>query len=414
MAARVSGGVNWRRGVQIAPLILLSACVALRANPPSDEGWMGANLRERASSRNHEKGVEVGTIAPSGPARRAGLLPGDIIQSVEGRTFGSAKDFVGYIRSLAPGTSLVLRILRQGRPITLELVLGKLPPEIALYRRGLAFAQDGAYDRAISEYSAALRIDPSYTAAYISRGQAAQAKGLNDQAVADCTTALGQDPGNASAHNIRGLAFLRSGRPDEAIADFSSAIRIDASYEAPYNNRGNAYLEKGNVDLAIADYGRAIEITKDNPSAFRNRANAYVRKGDKSRADSDYITAARQYQNRGLDLSRKGRYEAAIEQYTAAILLKTRYTPPIIYNRGLSYEKNGLYVQAVADYTEAFRFNPRFAAALLRRGLVYATKLNDPDKAKADWKEAARIDPGGKAGRAAFDNLRKLEGRHGP
>ena len=53
------------------------------------------------------------------------------------------------------------------------------------YDRAVEYANKGDYDRAIADFSAAIRLDPKYDPAFNNRGAAYLAKGENDRAFAD-------------------------------------------------------------------------------------------------------------------------------------------------------------------------------------------------------------------------------------
>ena len=61
---------------------------------------------------------------------------------------------------------------------------------IAYHRRGTAFASKKDYDRAITDYTKAIEIDPTYVAAYNDRGLIYTSKGDYERAVADVTKAV--------------------------------------------------------------------------------------------------------------------------------------------------------------------------------------------------------------------------------
>jgi tetratricopeptide (TPR) repeat protein len=55
------------------------------------------------------------------------------------------------------------------------------------------------YDRAIADYTQAIRLDPNLALAYLSRGAAYGNKGGYDRAIADWEAVLKIDPNNAQA-----------------------------------------------------------------------------------------------------------------------------------------------------------------------------------------------------------------------
>jgi len=62
-----------------------------------------------------KNGVLVNKIEPSGPAEKAGLKPGDVITTVDGRSIKDGDDLVNEIASRRPGSTVRLGIVRDGK-----------------------------------------------------------------------------------------------------------------------------------------------------------------------------------------------------------------------------------------------------------------------------------------------------------
>ncbi|MBN1385182.1 MAG: tetratricopeptide repeat protein [Elusimicrobia bacterium] len=104
-------------------------------------------------------------------------------------------------------------------------------------------------------------------------------KGLHDKAIADFTTAIKINPDDAEAHYNRGISYSYKDACNEAIKDFTKAIELNPKYVEAYNNRGNVYFDKGLYDKALNDYNKAIEIDPNFAEAYYNRGNVYSIKG---------------------------------------------------------------------------------------------------------------------------------------
>ena len=76
------------------------------------------------------------------------------------------------------------------------------------------------------------------------RGNAYFANGDLDRAIADYSEAIRLDPKSALAFNNRGFAYFSKGDVDHSVADYSDAIRLDPKYILAFNNRGRAYSLK--------------------------------------------------------------------------------------------------------------------------------------------------------------------------
>jgi tetratricopeptide (TPR) repeat protein len=65
--------------------------------------------------------------------------------------------------------------------------------------RGVAYRWSGDYDRAISDFNEAIRLDPEFSIAFGQRGIAYSLKGNRARALADLKTAVELDPDNQTA-----------------------------------------------------------------------------------------------------------------------------------------------------------------------------------------------------------------------
>jgi len=109
--------------------------------------------------------------------------------------------------------------------------------------KGISYFNNGDYDRAISEFTDAIRIEPNNALNYTWRSNSYNSKGDYDRCIADCNQAIRINPNYSSAYNNRGFAYYGKGDYDRAIEDCSQAIRLDPNNMSAYNNRG-AYFSR--------------------------------------------------------------------------------------------------------------------------------------------------------------------------
>jgi Tetratricopeptide repeat len=81
----------------------------------------------------------------------------------------------------------------------------------------------GDPDRAIADYSAAIRIDPNYVAAFVDRRIAYRAKGDLDRAIADDNQAIRLNPNDAFAYAPAAPCQHRRGTAYQAKGDLERA-----------------------------------------------------------------------------------------------------------------------------------------------------------------------------------------------
>ena len=127
--------------------------------------------------------------------------------------------------------------------------------------------------------------------AFTNRGLAYKRKGQWDRAIADYSEAIRLKSDDAQAFNNRGNAYFHKGQLDRAIKDYDDAIRLQPDLAEAFSNRGNVYRKKGRFDRAIKDYDDAIHFKPDNAQVFADRGLAYEKKGEPSQALRDFEKA---------------------------------------------------------------------------------------------------------------------------
>ena len=125
----------------------------------------------------------------------------------------------------------------------IELPAGKCPTLDRL--RPGAGAQRGDFEKAIADFTEAIRLNPKSAAAYVQRGYLRYIKGENADAIRDYTEAIRLDASDAYAYYGRGGAWTNLRQFDKARSDYSEAIRIDPDNADFYNERGNAWFNTG-------------------------------------------------------------------------------------------------------------------------------------------------------------------------
>ncbi len=127
----------------------------------------------------------------------------------------------------------------------------------AMINRGEAYNAKGDYDRAITDFSEAIRLDPKYGAAYGDRGNAYYGKNDYDHAIVDYDAAIRLDPKNVGAFTNRGQTYYAKGDFTRAIASLSAALELDPKGANAYSLRGCGYVKAGLLAKAEADFKQA-------------------------------------------------------------------------------------------------------------------------------------------------------------
>jgi tetratricopeptide (TPR) repeat protein len=140
--------------------------------------------------------------------------------------------------------------------------------------RGVEWKLKQDYERALKDYSAAIRLDAKYADAFYNRCIIYNLKEDFDRALADCTQAVKLGPS-----------------PDAMTSTGAQRLGNDRTNSDYYAQRGFAYLGKKDYGRAIADYDVAIGLNPNNAKAVNNRGLAYQGKGDTAHANADFDAA---------------------------------------------------------------------------------------------------------------------------
>ena len=95
------------------------------------------------------------------------------------------------------------------------------------------------------------------------------AAGEYDKAITAYNRALRLNPKSSVDYNGRGCAWLAKGEYDKALTDFNRAIRLDKQIPFCYHNRGTAWYAKHAYGKAVADFNQAVRLDPNDPETYR-------------------------------------------------------------------------------------------------------------------------------------------------
>jgi tetratricopeptide (TPR) repeat protein len=264
--------------------------------------------------------------------------------------------------------------------------------------RGDAWYNKDDYDKAIKDYDEAIRLDPSDGLAFSSRGRAWLYKQEYDRAISDLNEGIRLRPQYPFSYFYRGHAWLEKKDYDGAIKDYDTFVRLIPGDHFAFLNRGIARCAKGEYDRAIEDFDKAIRLCPTNGAGFRKRADAWFYKREYDQAIKDLDEAIRlnpkdgdAFHKRAATLSEKSEYDRALKDFDEAIRLIPKPAATFA-NRGLMWYRRKEYDRAIKDFDEAIRLDAEIAGAFGNRGLAWYAK-GEYDRAIRDFDAAIRLDP---------------------
>ena len=121
-------GIGFAIPINLARTVMTS----LIATGSVSRGYLGVEtnpdlltpeLAEQLNLPRDTKGVLLTGVKPNGPAAKAGLRPNDVVVAVNDKPVATRDDLRLYIAESAPGAKVSVKVLREGKPVTVTAVL---------------------------------------------------------------------------------------------------------------------------------------------------------------------------------------------------------------------------------------------------------------------------------------------------
>jgi serine protease Do len=105
-------------------------------------GYMGVSLQnitqDLATSLGlkEAKGALVGDVTPGAPGEKAGLKSGDVVTAINGKKVDGSDDLTMNVISHMPGETVTLDVVRDGKPMTVQVTLAQRPGGVGWDKNG--------------------------------------------------------------------------------------------------------------------------------------------------------------------------------------------------------------------------------------------------------------------------------------
>ena len=153
------------------------------------------------------------------------------------------------------------------------LALISCDSNINYVNQGVAFAEDGNYDKAIESYQKALDVNPDNAEVYSKMGYALEEKYNNGKVI-----------GNYDKETYR-----------KAIECYQKAIEINPNYAYVYKKLGNIYIKQFNgYDKALECYQKLLELNPKDAYAYSQMGYIY--------SSMKYFTKATRYYQKAIEI----------------------------------------------------------------------------------------------------------------
>ena len=310
------------------------------------------------------------------------------------------------------------------------------------------------YEDAIKEYSEAVKVQPSFSAAYLGIGRCLAETGRFDEALKQYKTALDLDPKNDEIMCEIARAYIQKGLGDEgllmldkaeernednpkiflyrgiyyyqimqyepAVNEFMKAVKEDPKSPEPYiqlsllsmNAAIPSYQDK---EKAVEYAKKSVDLAPNSLRALDTLANAYFFAGRHDLAEETIGRAlekspgnpvleeslmhfrnivkgsAEEHNLKGAELMEGGDYGGAAEEFKTAITIDPEFSDGY-YNLGKVYSQIKDYDQALTAYKKAIELNPDNPRYHYNLAIVYSQK-GMTDESEQEYLSAIALDP---------------------
>jgi len=135
--AIISSGGQGNQGIGFAVPINLARQVMdqILKHGKVIRGWLGVSVQDvtpsiaKAMGLKEARGALVGDVSPGSPASKGGIEKGDIILEVAGKQIDDKSDVALKIAQMPPGTTLNLKLHRDGKELDASVTIGEMKDE---------------------------------------------------------------------------------------------------------------------------------------------------------------------------------------------------------------------------------------------------------------------------------------------
>ncbi len=166
-------------------------------------------------------------------------------------------------------------------------------PDLPFFRqnRGINFLAAGQYEKALQDFSEAIRLNPKWNAYYWQRARAHAMLGHKELALADLEKAGDLNPNDADWNLERGKLLAQLEDHARAIKAFDKVLKLNHQNLEALIERANSYRILGKLDKATADVTEALLKKQVDPHAFTVLGMIEGDRNDLAGAIQDYTKA---------------------------------------------------------------------------------------------------------------------------
>lgn len=162
-----------------------------------------------------------------------------------------------------------------------------LTPTVYKERGNIYFGQ-GNLEKAIDNYSNAIRLKSDDIEAFFNRGLAHHRLQKYREAIQDYEKVIQSNPKYQNAYANMGVCYRLLKEYNKSLLYLNKAIELNPNFEFALIHRGITHMEMKKVELALADFGNVEKINPESLESLFGLGFAYGRLGDYKKAIAYY------------------------------------------------------------------------------------------------------------------------------
>ncbi|GAA4837283.1 tetratricopeptide repeat protein [Algivirga pacifica] len=250
------------------------------------------------------------------------------------------------------------------------------------FLKGKSKLEKRAFQEAARDFSEAIRLDSTFSEAYINRGVAYAELGNLEEALEDYQQALVLNDTSKDALFNRAIAYFEVGKYQKSLEDLNKAEQVGLRTVNLYVNRGMARQQLGDTEGALLDFEEAIVLQPENTSALVNKGYVHFSRQEYDLAEESFQKALVQdpkhadaLNNIGMVAIEEKNYDKAIKYLTKALNINAAH-PYYRSNRAYVLALSGEIEESRKDLKVSLFYQKDNSEALRNMGITYLQERN--------------------------------------
>lgn len=212
-------------------------------------------------------------------------------------------------------------------------------------------------------FAKAVQLDSKSSFLKATLGLAQADAGKLDLAISTLKDAIELDPRDIRAYFNLAILYDKKNDPQSALKTYQKIIEINPNFPPAYINSGYLYQQLDQLEKSIEQYQKALLIDPKDPYAHYHLALVYDKKGNLDSALNEYqetvalIPYSQAYNNMGIIYAKQGNLTKAIRAFQISLDIDPN-NAKTYFNLGQVYETAGDTDKAISQYEEGLKINP--------------------------------------------------------